>query len=151
MFLGLIKPLREKREREFHSHVFYIMSASLVSLNKAPVLIPSTVGSQFLNLSRFIVFSPLVGLFSNYMGNLSMSPTLQIYIVGHLCQNLPKSLLCRAHYSRKNLCRPFCSFLDLFVGHSLVSIHYIMSSVVLVVKIMYQFQIQLVFDLPRVG
>ena len=31
-----------------------------------------------------------------------------------LCQNIPKSLLCHAHYSRINLFHPFCSFLDLF-------------------------------------
>ena len=36
--------LYKKEGREVHSHVFYIMVASLVSLNKAPVLSLSTVG-----------------------------------------------------------------------------------------------------------
>ena len=59
--------------------MFYIMAASLVSLNKAPVLILSTVGSQYFNLILIQSFlTPPVGLFSNYMGNLLMSPTLQM-------------------------------------------------------------------------
>ena len=37
--------LYKKEGREAHSHVFYIMVANLVSLNKEPVLSLSTVGS----------------------------------------------------------------------------------------------------------
>ena len=37
--------LYKKEGREVHSLVFYIMEASLVSLNKAPVLSLSTAGS----------------------------------------------------------------------------------------------------------
>ena len=37
--------LYKKEGREIHSHVFYIMAASLVSFNKAPVLSLSIVGS----------------------------------------------------------------------------------------------------------
>ena len=37
--------LYKKEGMEVHSHGFYIMEASLVSLNKAPVLSLSTVGS----------------------------------------------------------------------------------------------------------
>ena len=43
-FLDSLK-LYKKEGREVHSHVFYIMAASLVSLNKAPVLSLSTVES----------------------------------------------------------------------------------------------------------
>ena len=43
--------LYKKEGREVHSHVFYIMAASLVSLNKAPVLSLSIVRSQFFTLS----------------------------------------------------------------------------------------------------
>ena len=93
--------LYKKEGREVHSHVFYIMGASIVSLNKAPILSLSTVGSQFLTLSQFRVFTPPVGIFSNYMGNLAMSPTLYICFVGPIsCQKLPKSLFCCAHCSR---------------------------------------------------
>ena len=35
----------KKEGREVHSHVFYIMAANLVSLNNAPILSLSTVGS----------------------------------------------------------------------------------------------------------
>ena len=37
--------LYKKEGKEVHSHVFYIMVTSLFSLNKAPVLSESTVGS----------------------------------------------------------------------------------------------------------
>ena len=37
--------LYKKEGRQVHSHVFYIMAASLVSLNKAPILSLSIVGS----------------------------------------------------------------------------------------------------------
>ena len=50
-----------------------------------------------------------------------------------------------------NLCRPFCSFLDLlcrpFPGIS--SLHHVFN--ISCREIQYQFQIQLVFDLPHVG
>ena len=37
--------LYKKERREIHSHVFYIMEVSIVSLNKAPVLSLPTIGS----------------------------------------------------------------------------------------------------------
>ena len=43
-FLDLLN-IYKKEGREVHSHVFYIMVASIVSFNKAPVLSLSIVGS----------------------------------------------------------------------------------------------------------
>ena len=81
-FLDLLN-LCKKEGREVHSHVFYIMAASVFSLYKAPFLSLSTVGSlYFLPYPDSKFLTPPVGLFSNYKGNLSMSSTLQICFVG---------------------------------------------------------------------
>ena len=133
---------------EFHSNVFYVIEASLVSLNKALVLSLSTVGSQFLTLSQFRVFTPPVGFFSNYMRNISMSPTLQICVIGSF---VSKATCVMFTVQGLNLCRPFCSCLDLlcqpFLGIS--SLHHVFSGPCR--KILCQFHIQLVFELPHVG
>ena len=104
------------------------MAASLVSLNKAPILSLSIVGSQFFTLSRFIVFNPPVGLFSNYMGNLSISSTLQVCVIGTFVSKLGLiHFFCPAHCSRiKTFVNHSTVSLNFCVSHSLVSVHYIM-------------------------
>ena len=77
------------------------MVASLVSLNKAQVLILSTVGSHFFTLSRFRVsYSSSWILFQLYGESFNVSYIVHFFRWSFLCQKLPKSLLCHAHCSR---------------------------------------------------
>ena len=93
--------LYKKEGREVHSCVFYIMAASLVSLNKAPVLSLSTVGSQILTLSRSKVsYSSSWLLFQLYGESVNVSYIEDLCRLVVLCQKLPKSLLCHARCSR---------------------------------------------------
>ena len=121
---------------------FYILAASLVSLNKAPVLSLSTVGSQCFDLNpiqsflllQLVSFPIIWGICQRLLHCRFVSLVL-------LCQKLPKSLLCRAHCSRiKTFVVHFAVALTFCVGHSLVSIHYIMSSAFLVVKFSTNFR-----------
>ena len=88
--------LYKKEGREVHSHVFYIMAASLVSLNKVPVLSDLILIQSFL-LLQLVSFPIIRGICQCLLHCRFVSLVF-------LCQKLPKSLLCRAHCSRiKNL------------------------------------------------
>ena len=80
-FLGLVKPLQERGKGSSFICILHRGSKYFL-LEQSTIFSLSIVGSQSSTLSRFIVFTPPVGFFSNYMGNLSMSPTLQIYFIG---------------------------------------------------------------------
>ena len=81
-----------------------------------------------------------------------MSHTLNICAVGLFRVKICLSYFCvMLTIQGLNLCRPFCSYLDLlcrpFPGIS--SLHRVFGGPCH--EIMYQFHIQLVFELPRVG
>ena len=81
-----------------------------------------------------------------------MSPTLHISVIGPFCVKSFLSHFCVMQIVQGlNLCRPFYSFLDLlcwsFLGIN--SLHHVFN--ISCREIQYQFQIQLFFDLPRVG
>ena len=93
--------LYKKEGREVHSHVFYIMAASLVSLNKAPVLSLSTVGSYCFDLNPIQSFLLLLLVsFPIIWGICQCLLHCRFVLLVLLCQMLPKSLLCHAHCSR---------------------------------------------------
>ena len=123
---------------------FLEQSTSFESINSWVLVFWPYPDSEFL--------TPPVGLFSNYMGNLSMSPTLYICFVGPFCIKSCLSHFCVVlTIQGLKLCWPFCSCLDLlcrpFLGIS--SLHHVFGGPCS--EIQYQFQIQLVFDLPLVG
>ena len=145
--------LYEKEGREVHSHVFYIMAASIVSLNKAPILSLSTIGSQYFDLIsiqsflllQLVSFPIIWGICQCLLHCRFVSLVLfcvKIFL-SHFCVMLTIQGL--------NLCRRFCSFLDLlcwpFPG--IISLHHVFNGPCH--EILYQFHIQLVFELPCVG
>ena len=138
--------------REVHSHVFYIIAASLVSLNKALVLSLSIVGSYYFDLIpihsflllQLVSFPIIWGICQCLLHCIFMSLVLCVKIcLSHFCVVLIVQGL--------NLCRPFCSCLNLLCQSfsGINSLHHVFSASCH--EIQYQFQIQLVFDLPRVG
>ena len=149
-FLGLVKPLQERGKGSSFAF-FYIMAASLVSLNKAPVLSLSLVGSRFLTLSQFKVFSSIWSLFQLYGESVNVSYIAELHRCFLCAKNFLHHFSCHAHCSRINLCHLFYSFLEFFCWPFLgiISLHHVFGGPCS--NFFFQFQIQSIFDLPRVG